>query len=161
MPTLRSATQTKNRRTSPASSSATKPSTINICPPQPSESTGESVVSQLQALLAEKAPEGLPLLDQLLKILKPDPRELVEAEKRSRSIVLSGVPEAVSGTPAVERQEHTERAVMDILGVLEIETHPVEVYRMRKIVEGTPRLIICVLSASRAYFEALKKGTVS
>ncbi|RCN30110.1 hypothetical protein ANCCAN_24129 [Ancylostoma caninum] len=135
MPTLRSATHNKNRRASPPSSSAT--SAMNSSSSQPTNPSGEYVVSQLQAILTEKAPEGLPLLNQLLKILKPDPRELVEAEKRSRSIVLSGVPEAAVGTPAVERQEHTERAVMDILGVLEIEARPVESCICRGIKKGT------------------------
>ncbi|KIH59341.1 hypothetical protein ANCDUO_10429 [Ancylostoma duodenale] len=122
MPILRSASQPKKKKSATIPSNPVSSATNRKANQSEQLELDEStLVSKLQSILEEKAPEGLPLLEQLMKCLKPNPKEWVEAEKRSRSVVLSGVPEAEKGTHAVERQEHTERAVMEILGVLEVE----------------------------------------
>ncbi|KIH46483.1 hypothetical protein ANCDUO_23464 [Ancylostoma duodenale] len=133
MLTLRSASQPKEK----------KSATI-LCNPMASatnRNANPSVQLELDESTLEKAPEGLPLLDQLMKCLKPNPKEWVEAKKRSRSVVLSSVPEAEKGTHAVEGQQHTERAVMEILGVSEVEVRPVEIFMMGRMAESNPRLI--------------------
>ncbi|KAL6723682.1 hypothetical protein Aduo_018659 [Ancylostoma duodenale] len=73
------------------------------------KSTAEkSMVSQLKAILKEKAPRILPLLDHLMKVLKPDLKGLVEVDKSSHLMVLSAVPGAPSSAHAAQRQPHTE-----------------------------------------------------
>ncbi|EYC13523.1 hypothetical protein Y032_0043g763 [Ancylostoma ceylanicum] len=120
-------------------------------------SDGRFLLSQLQSILREKAPEALPLLDQLWSTFKPDSKAIVEEEKRGRSIVISGVPEAENAV-ASQRQAHTENAVLSLLDKLDIETRPVEISRLGSINSSSPRLIKCVFSSKRYYLEALRKA---
>ncbi|VDO42633.1 unnamed protein product [Haemonchus placei] len=55
-------------------------------------------------------------------------------------MVIYGVPEAVSDIAASLRQEHTEKAVMDILDELDIEARPVEIYRVGKFGDKPSRV---------------------
>ncbi|KAK6019565.1 hypothetical protein OSTOST_14794, partial [Ostertagia ostertagi] len=108
-------------------------------------------------ILANKAPEALPLLEQLLAKLSSLPMDAIHAEKRERSVVIHGVPEAEAGLSASLRQQHTERCVSKILDVLDIETRPLEVFRMGKVGQK-PRLIKCVFSSRKFMFETLSKA---
>ncbi|EYC16424.1 hypothetical protein Y032_0033g2651 [Ancylostoma ceylanicum] len=133
--------------------------TSELPPPLTSKtSEKEQVISQLQAILEVKAPEALPLLNQLLQLSRIDPREIVETEKRSRSIVISGVAEAEGDLSPSERLAHTEAAVNNVLDVLGVEARPSEVYRMGALTEGKPRLIKCVLPSAQFYSVALRNA---
>ena len=120
---------------------------------------GEQLLGKLLAILRDKAPEAIPILNDLINVLTPSPKDIVEQEKRSRSIVIAGLEEAASGTPAFQRQLHTEGVVHDILNALEVESRPVEIYRM-----GSPgdnsRLVKVVFSSQRPFFEVLKKARI-
>ncbi|KHJ99344.1 hypothetical protein OESDEN_00656 [Oesophagostomum dentatum] len=52
----------------------------------------------------DKAPEAIPLLNKLVSVLSLSPKEIIEEEKRSRSVVISGLPEPSNDMPAFERQ---------------------------------------------------------
>ncbi|KIH51004.1 hypothetical protein ANCDUO_18913, partial [Ancylostoma duodenale] len=100
-------------------------------------------------ILSDKAPEGLPLLNQLLQLLKPNPLEIVEAEKRTRSIVIAGIPEHGRDLEPPDRVNHTEAMTCKVLNALGVEAHPSEIYRMDDVIEGNTRLIKCVLPSER------------
>ncbi|KHJ79337.1 hypothetical protein OESDEN_21018 [Oesophagostomum dentatum] len=134
-----------------------KPSTPES-PVASAKPEGEQLLGKLIAILRDKAPEAIPILNDLLNVLRPSPKDIVEQEKRSRSIVIAGLEEAASGTPAFERQLHTEGAVQDILNVLEVESRPVEIYRMGKPGDNNFRLVKVVFSSQRPFFEVLKKA---
>ncbi|EYC17562.1 hypothetical protein Y032_0030g2137 [Ancylostoma ceylanicum] len=116
------------------------------------------LVGQLLTLLEEKAPEGIPLLNQLISILQPNPQEIVESEKRSRSIIISGMPEAEKELTASQRQAHTEHSMTKMLDALEIETKPVEINRMGTLTGGKMRIIKCVFSSQKYFLEAIRKA---
>ncbi|EYB93000.1 hypothetical protein Y032_0187g1114 [Ancylostoma ceylanicum] len=78
MPTTRSGSQAKEKRNVPTPSPSTNLANNNSQSPQLGES---NLLSRHQSMLAEEAPEGLPILDQLLKRLKPDSKEWVDEEK--------------------------------------------------------------------------------
>ncbi|VDN22604.1 unnamed protein product [Cylicostephanus goldi] len=61
--------------------------------PEVSEMDEGKLLSQIQSILISKAPEVMPLSEQLLTLFRPPTRESIEDEKRSRSIVILGVPE--------------------------------------------------------------------
>ncbi|EYC32408.1 hypothetical protein Y032_0003g1556 [Ancylostoma ceylanicum] len=127
-------------------------------PHKPSDT--QVLVGKLMAILEEKAPEAIPLLDELITILQPDPKEIVENEKRSRSIIISGMPEAGKEFTASQRQAHTELSVVKILDALDIETKPVEINRMGTFTDGKTRIIKCVFSSQKYFFEAIKKARI-
>ncbi|KIH62664.1 hypothetical protein ANCDUO_07052 [Ancylostoma duodenale] len=89
----------------------------------------DSILAELHSILEEKAPEGIPLLEKLVSLLTPDPHDIVEADKRSRSIIISGVPEGDTNSSPSCRQLATEKHVTNILDALDIEARPAEVYR--------------------------------
>ncbi|KIH68359.1 hypothetical protein ANCDUO_01307 [Ancylostoma duodenale] len=88
------------------------------------------LLSKLLAILEEKAPEAVPLLNQLITALRPNPKDIVESVKRSRPIVISGMPEAGRELAASQRQAHTELSVIKMLDALDIEAKPLEIYRI-------------------------------
>ncbi|VDO23132.1 unnamed protein product [Haemonchus placei] len=91
------------------------------------------LLSNIQHILAAKAPEALPLLVQLLTKLSSLSLDAVHTEKRERFIVIHGIPEADAGLSASLRQQSTERCVSKILDVLDIEIRPIGVFRMGKV----------------------------
>ncbi|KIH56949.1 hypothetical protein ANCDUO_12868 [Ancylostoma duodenale] len=108
----------------------------------------EEVLSKLQAILETKAPEALPLLNQLLELSKINPREIIE----------NAPAEAEGDLNPSERLAHTEAAVQNVLDVLGVEARPSEVYRLGVVSDGKPRLIKCVLPSQRFYFVALRNA---
>ncbi|EYC34571.1 hypothetical protein Y032_0001g474 [Ancylostoma ceylanicum] len=76
----------------------------------------EHVLRRLKSILLDKAPEALSLLDELVVLLSPIPKEIVEEEKRARSVVIAGVAEAQISMPPFQRQLRTENSVHEILG---------------------------------------------
>ncbi|KAK5972288.1 hypothetical protein GCK32_013556 [Trichostrongylus colubriformis] len=69
-----------------------------------------ALLSELHSVLQQKAPEALPLLEKLVSSLILDPTEIVEAEKRSRSVIIAGVPEKWEDSSPSQRQAATEEA---------------------------------------------------
>ncbi|KAL6724318.1 hypothetical protein Aduo_019215 [Ancylostoma duodenale] len=115
-----------------------------------------SLLGKINEILAKKAPECIPLLNDLISKV---PLVSSEAEdKRKRSIVIYGVKEADKTLPAVERQKHTEEQIEGILNPLDVETRPVEIFRMGKPLEGRPGLVKVVFSSRHFYFDALRKA---
>ncbi|KAL6738536.1 hypothetical protein Aduo_012076 [Ancylostoma duodenale] len=150
MPSISS--QAKNsRKRKPSSPPVPNPSALSSDNP-------DSILAELHSILEEKAPEGIPLLEKLVSLLTPDPHDIVEADKRSRSIIISGVPEGDTNSSPSCRQLATEKHVTNILDALDIEARPAEVYRLGKPGGGRPRLIKCVFSSRKFYFEALSKA---
>ncbi|KAK6023416.1 hypothetical protein OSTOST_10798, partial [Ostertagia ostertagi] len=98
------------------------------------------LLEKIHGLLTEKAPEGIPLLEKFVSSLSSFSREVVEADKRQRSIVLYGVPEAEKTLAPSQRQAHTESFVTSVLDALDIETHPVEIYRMGSFLSRARKL---------------------
>ncbi|KIH69500.1 hypothetical protein ANCDUO_00162 [Ancylostoma duodenale] len=64
---------------------------------------------------------AMQILDKLHDILKD---KAPIAEKRTRSVVISGVPGADSALPALTRQTHTEDFVSNMLNPLDVEGSP-------------------------------------
>uniref|UniRef100_A0A7I4YXJ8 Uncharacterized protein n=1 Tax=Haemonchus contortus TaxID=6289 RepID=A0A7I4YXJ8_HAECO len=113
--------------------------------------------NQINEILVTKAPEAIPLLQQFLSKLPSLSLEMIESEKRQRSIVLLGVPEAEKELPASRRQEHTEKYVPEILDFLDIEARPVEVFRMGRA-SDRPRLVKCVFPARKILLDTLARA---
>ncbi|RCN35384.1 hypothetical protein ANCCAN_18751 [Ancylostoma caninum] len=92
------------------------------------------ILDQIHEVLSTKAPEAVPLLDKFVSKFPSLSAEIVEAEKRPRSVVIYGVPEADSKLSATSRQAHTENFVSGILDALDVEMRPVELSRMGRTV---------------------------
>ncbi|VDO38579.1 unnamed protein product [Haemonchus placei] len=112
------------------------------------------LLSNIQHILAVKAPEALPFLDRLLTQLSFLSLNAVHTEKRERSIVIHGVPEPDAGLSASLRQQFTERCVSEILDVIDIETLAIEVFRIGKVGQK-PGLIKCVCTSRKFVFQTL------
>ncbi|KIH49979.1 hypothetical protein ANCDUO_19945 [Ancylostoma duodenale] len=115
-----------------------------------------SLLLKINQILAKKAPECIQLVNDLISMVSSV--SSVSEEKRKRSAVVYGVEEADRSLPAVERQKFTEKKVEGILNALDIETRPVEVFRMGKPQEGKPRLIKIVFSSRSFFFDALRNA---
>ncbi|KIH47261.1 hypothetical protein ANCDUO_22682 [Ancylostoma duodenale] len=111
-----------------------------------------------ESILADKAPEALPLLDQLIQLLKPDPKVIIESEKRARSLVIAGITEAEGISDPLQRLAHTEAETCKVLSALGVEARPTEVHRMGDFNEGKARLIKCVLPSESFSRKALRNA---
>lgn len=116
-----------------------------------------TVLSKLQSILQAKAPEVIPLLEALFQLLAPSPREVVEADKRSRSIDISGITEGDLSSALSERASFTSNSVSDILDTLAIDVRSAEVYRFGGPNDGGSRLVKCVFP-SRPSFDVPKRS---
>ncbi|EYC39262.1 hypothetical protein Y032_0665g1322 [Ancylostoma ceylanicum] len=155
MPATRKGTSTARTSKGHSQPTASSIATTGIQGPG---SEKEEVIRKLQEILNDKAPEALPLLNQLLQLLKPNPQEIVEEEKRARSIVIAGIPEAEGDLEPVERVSHTEAMTYKVLNALGVEARPTEVYRMGDVAKGKTRLIKCVLPSERFLLKALRNA---
>ncbi|EYC12491.1 hypothetical protein Y032_0047g1510 [Ancylostoma ceylanicum] len=139
---------------------------------QSASSINKSVDASSQTLesdLMEMSIEGLlglamernndPVMERILSILsKKIPKHAVEdpdSEKRSRSIVISGLPEAEGDVRFQDRQSHLENQVSDVMEALKVECRPVELYRMGKFNPTHPRLVKVVLPSKFFWRTAL------
>ncbi|KIH64666.1 hypothetical protein ANCDUO_05020 [Ancylostoma duodenale] len=111
----RAATNSKTTRVNPISST-----TSSIAAASP-ESAKKEVTLRLRSVLTDEAPEALPLLDQLLDLLRLDPREIVDSEKKARSIVIACVAEAEGELVPVDRQAHIEAMTSRVLSALGVD----------------------------------------
>ena len=114
-----------------------------------------NLLTKLTDILAKKAPEGIPILNELVS--KVSTFSNVNEEKKRRSNVIYGVKEADSCLPASERPKCTEREVEGILNALDVETRPVEAFRIGKE-QNSRRLIKAVFSSRKIFFDVLKKA---
>ncbi|KAK6033388.1 hypothetical protein OSTOST_00388 [Ostertagia ostertagi] len=96
-----------------------------------------TLLAELQDVLQEKAPEALPLLEKLLTMLIPNPNEIVQAERAS-SVVIAGAREVDDNASPSSRQAASEES--------------------GKKEAGKSRLIKCVFSSRRFYFDTLKNA---
>ncbi|EYB88953.1 hypothetical protein Y032_0239g3327 [Ancylostoma ceylanicum] len=100
-----------------------------------------------------------PLVGNLLEVLlhrlpKSSPLDL-ELDKRWRSIVISGLPEADGEVSFQDRRTHLDNQVSEVLEALKIECRPVELYRMGKLDLSRPRLVKVVLPSRFSWRTAL------
>ncbi|VDO13923.1 unnamed protein product [Haemonchus placei] len=70
---------------------------------------------------------------------------LLESDKRSRSIVISGLEEGRDGLCPSARQRDLEDKVARVLDAVDVECRPVETYRMGRPNSKHPRLVKVVL----------------
>ncbi|KAK6761547.1 hypothetical protein RB195_022568 [Necator americanus] len=87
------------------------------------ERSKDPVISKMQVALSEN--------------IRMDFAEQFEADKRSRSVVTSGLPDSGSS----ERLGNLEEKVNDILLALNVSCRPVDLYRMGKPNASRPRLV--------------------
>uniref|UniRef100_A0A0N4WGI1 Nucleic-acid-binding protein from transposon X-element n=1 Tax=Haemonchus placei TaxID=6290 RepID=A0A0N4WGI1_HAEPC len=80
--------------------------------------------------------------------------DLIEGDKRSRSIVISGLEEGQDGLRPSARQRDLEDKVAEVLVAVDVECRPVEIYRMGKPNSKHPRVVKVVLP-SRVHRRAL------
>ncbi|KHJ99773.1 hypothetical protein OESDEN_00228 [Oesophagostomum dentatum] len=83
-----------------------------------------SLLEKIHGILLSKAPEAIPLLEQLISKFPTFSNKIVEAEKRPRSLVIIGVPEPDATLAPSARQLHTEKSVTNILDALDVEARP-------------------------------------
>ncbi|KIH59507.1 hypothetical protein ANCDUO_10255 [Ancylostoma duodenale] len=72
-------------------------------------------------------------------------RHELEADKRERSIVISGLEEWGIDRPRLERQSHLEESVAGILDALKVDCLPEVTYRMGKFNDLRPLLVTVIL----------------
>lgn len=82
-------------------------------------------------------------------------REAVDAEKRNRSLILSGLPESTIDMLPSAKQFELESQISETLDHIGIEDRPVETHRMGKRNDTHSRLVkVVLLSKSLEYFNA-------
>ncbi|KIH43934.1 hypothetical protein ANCDUO_26053 [Ancylostoma duodenale] len=97
------------------------------------------------------------LLDLSSKIPK-DFKELIEADKRARSIVMSGLEEPEEHMRLLDRGLDLNDKVCDILEILKVDARPSEVFRMGKPNPARPRLVKVVLPSTSCWRTALSNS---
>lgn len=117
-------------------------------------------VTEIITAIAErnKDPVVAKFIEGLTAKLPLEMSEMVDAEKRGRSLVLSGVPESASDLPLSSKQQELESNVSQLLDHLGVECRPVELYRMGKPNDSHPRLIKLVLPSRSHWVTALSNA---
>ncbi|EYC05120.1 hypothetical protein Y032_0084g1786 [Ancylostoma ceylanicum] len=134
------------------------PNSPSLQLPDKQSRTCEEVLGRLKSILFEKAPEAIPVLNELIDLLKPCPKAIVDAEKRERSIVIAGLVEADAETKPSQRLIHTEALVTDVLDTLKVESRPEEIYRIGKPEAGKTRLVKVVFSTQQPCLLTLRRA---
>ena len=116
--------------------------------------------AELLKLLLEKNknPAIKTLLLALSKKIPCDAAEVVGSEKQSRSIVISGLPEADHSLPPSERQMQLESKITKVLDTIDVECRPCEVYRMGRMDGRSTRLVKVVLPTRAHWRTALNNA---
>ncbi|KAK6044864.1 endonuclease/exonuclease/phosphatase family protein, partial [Cooperia oncophora] len=103
-----------------------------------------------------------PIIDQMLEALVTKlPQEIsegIDAEKRARSLVISGLPEAPVDMRPSARQDDLESKVCKLLDILRVECRPLEIYRLGKLADSRPRLVKLVLPSRSHWATALSNS---
>ncbi|KIH68579.1 hypothetical protein ANCDUO_01081 [Ancylostoma duodenale] len=110
----------------------------------------------MQAVIARN---NDPIIDQMMRALLSKYRErttkdiadYVEAEKRGRSLLISGIDESTASQPLKSRQTDLEKKVCNILDALDVDCTPVEVYRLGKRDDRRSRLLKVVLPSKTVH----------
>ncbi|KAL6733767.1 hypothetical protein Aduo_004388 [Ancylostoma duodenale] len=105
----------------------------------------EYIVSRYKDPVIEK------LLSALMEKISKQCHCECDAEKRARSLVISGLPEPSEDLRASEKQMDLEGKVNQILDVLDVDCRPCEVFRMGRLNGDRPRVVKLVLP-SRSYW---------
>ncbi|KAK6764551.1 hypothetical protein RB195_024756 [Necator americanus] len=82
----------------------------------------------------------------------------VEAEKRSRSIVITGLAELAADRSLIERQRGLEEKIANVLDALEVDCLPKVAYRLGKLNGNKPRLVKVVLPSRSHWTKALSRS---
>ena len=95
------------------------------------------MLNQPHSILSSKALKAIPILEKFVSNFSLLSQKIVEEErnkkeKRLRSFVISGIPEADPSLLAISRQQHTGNFVFGIINELDVETKPVEIFRLGK-----------------------------
>lgn len=116
-------------------------------------------IAEILGLMAERNtdPEISKTIDAVVKKFPDELSKLsinaVESEKRGRSLVISGLPEAEPNTSLTAKRKDLEEKVSGVLEVLQVDCYPLEVYRMGKPGGARPRLVKIVMP-SKSYWAA-------
>ncbi|KIH44879.1 hypothetical protein ANCDUO_25088, partial [Ancylostoma duodenale] len=81
------------------------------------------------------------LLSKQQERIKKEVADYIDAEKRGRSLVISGIDEPSASLPLKNRQADLEEKICNILDALDVDCAPTEVYRLGKRDERRPRLV--------------------
>ncbi|KAL6735288.1 hypothetical protein Aduo_005744 [Ancylostoma duodenale] len=103
-------------------------------------------------------PEVVRMVQAIDQRLSKGFSEHVEEEKRSRSLVISGLPEPPSSASRSEKLNDLESTVDAVLDILKVECRPVEAYRMGNVVDGRPRLVKLVMPSRSHWARALSNA---
>ncbi|VDL82854.1 unnamed protein product [Nippostrongylus brasiliensis] len=118
-----------------------------------------SVNELLKAMLDRNSD---PIMEKLIYgVISRMPQELadvMEADKRSRSLVISGLEESKSDLAPSVKQQQLENQVTRVLDGLGVECRPVEVYRMGKPTDSRPRLVKLLLPSRSHWKTALSNS---
>ncbi|EYC35254.1 hypothetical protein Y032_1099g3603 [Ancylostoma ceylanicum] len=111
----------------------------------------------LIASISERCPDPVvhKMLSALSGMIPRNMSELVEMEKRSRSLVISGIEEPPETMRASERRKYLENKVTDILDAVDVDCFPSEVFWMGKPNSSRTRLVKVVLPSSFYWRRAL------
>ncbi|EYC41326.1 hypothetical protein Y032_0573g157 [Ancylostoma ceylanicum] len=100
-----------------------------------------------------------PSVEHLLeKLSEKVPKEIsreVEAEKRARTVVISGIEEPAEGLRATERSRDLKAKVDEILDALDIDCNVSDVFRIGKPNGNRPRLVKLVFPSTFYWKKAL------
>lgn len=105
-----------------------------------------------------KDPVVAKFIEGLIAKLQLELVEAVDAEKRGRSLILSGLPESALDMPPSAKQSELECKVSEILDHIGVECRPVEIYRMGKLNDTYPRLVKLVLPSKSHWSTALSNA---
>lgn len=114
-----------------------------------------STADIMNLILEKTDPEIDRMVRVVLSRIPHELRDAVEADKRSRSLVISGLPEADPSLPPSEKQRDLESKVSEVLDVVDVECRPIEVYRMGTRSNSSPRLVKLVLPSKSHWITAL------
>lgn len=118
-------------------------------------SMSELVSAMMERNEQIKDPVMAKFLNALVSKLPQTIADAVEADKRGRSLVVSGIPESSPNVPPSGKQRELEVKVSELLDILGVECRPVEVYRMGEPDSSRPRLVKLVLPSRSHWITAL------
>lgn len=136
---------------------STNTNPINSVEPDPSDDYSKMSSSELiNSIMARNSD---PIISKMLLALSDKIQaecfDMIEAEKRGRSIVLAGLDEAPSDLSPNLRLRDLENKVENVMSALQVECRPSEVYRMGKFDPARPRLVKIVFPSKYYWSLAL------
>ena len=161
MPPKSQRTKTTNNFGS-ASQVGSSPSLNNIKADACAESSDYSKMSSFDLVNYIKVLNKDPNIDRVLNVLAQKLQngvlDDIEAEKRSRTIVISGVEEPPNGLRPTERAADLKKKVDDLLDVLEIDCPVHDIFRVGKSNGSRPPLVKVVFPSKFYWRKALSNS---